>query len=285
MRRADICRPASRSTWRVLVRGACLPIAIAVGGASAHAESCGKLCEFEREATKPGTVPGKTDSPKHRAHSSADDDESLAALLIRPFADLIVLAIAEGGANSNLRAGGGDERVRPRQDGEALISRLRVDAGRQRIDSATDAWDLRIEAGDGALGVQGRLTRYREELADSPPAASRLDFRQAHVLYRMSGEFLEVDLGIGMLQMSGRDTHSALSFTVPVLIHPVPWLGIEYRPAWARIAIHAVRDQELALMLGGRFASLRLGYRRVDTDGGTTGAVLQGPFMGVSIRY
>lgn len=278
-------RATLSSQWRVLARGAILAIVTAFSGVAAQAESCGKLCEFERAATKPGTAPGKADSPKRGAHASADDDESLAALLIRPFADLIVLAIAEGGANSNLRAGGGDERVRPRTDGEALIPRLRLDVGRQRIDSATEAWDLRIEAGEGALGIQGRLTRYREELGGSSPAVSRLDFRQAHVLYRMSGEFLEVDLGIGMLQMSGRDTHSALSFTVPVLIHPTPWLGLEYRPAWARIAIHSVRDQELALMLGGPFASLRMGYRRVDTDGGSTGAVMQGPFMGLSIRY
>lgn len=108
-------------------------------------------------------------------------------------------------------------------------------------------------------GIQGRLTRYREELGGSPSAVSRLDFQQAHVLSRMSGEFLEVDLGVGVLQMCGRDTHSALSFTVPALFHPNPWLGIEYRPSWARIANHAVRDQELALMPGGPFASLRMG--------------------------
>ena len=263
----------------------CVAAFVLANSSATGAESCGKLCDFERSATKTETPTGRTRTDNRGGSRADDEEDGLGTLLVRSFAEIMLVGIVEGGASSNLRARGGSERMRARLDGEGLIPRLRVDLSRQRIDHATDAWDLRVEAGDGALGLQGRATRYREEVAGTPGAVSRLDFRQAHLLYRMAGESFEVDLGVGVLQMSGQATHTAFSFTLPVLVHPMPWFGVEYRPAWSTIADNTIRDQELALVLGGPYAALRLGYRRIDSDGGTGGAILQGPFAGLSLRF
>jgi hypothetical protein len=180
--------------------------------------------------------------------------------------------------------------VKPREPGEALLVKARLDLSQQRVSNAVDALDGRIEAGYGPWAVQGRLTRYRE---DEPGGVrDRLEVRQAHFLYRIAaGDYAELGVGYGRLQIVdarrplGEGARTGDSATLPLLIHPSPYWGLEYRPTWAKVDGKTVRDQEIALSLGLPYLSLRVGYRRFESGVGQGGERLSGPFIGFSLRY
>lgn len=268
-----------------------LPVAASLLWAAippARAESCGKLCAVERDATKPAQKPdGKatTGPTKQASDKSAAKDDSASSEFVGLLSELMWFAIVEGGNHSALRADGSSPTVAPRLEGDALLSVVRLDVTAQQVDRTTNGMDYRLEVGYGPWALQGRLTRYREELLGSPPPIDRLDLRQFHVLYRMAGEWMEIDLGFGTLQIAGLETNGSASLTIPLLIHPSPHYGFEFRPAWATINGNNIRDQEFSLLLGARHLSAKIGYRRFESSVGRGGAVLSGPFAGVSLRY
>lgn len=161
----------------------------------------------------------------------------------------------------------------PRDYGDSLLPLVRVDADYQWVEGDVAAVCGRIEGGYGPFAFQYKRTQFDEEEPDD-----ELTLEQWHVLYRMSlGGGFEVDLGIGRLTLEGDSTLEELSFTVPVLFHPVPGCGLEFRPAWS----DSLTEHSLGLILGTRFGSLTAGYRwlRNETDS------LEGPYAGLSFHF
>lgn len=176
--------------------------------------------------------------------------------------------------------------VIPRKPGDALLVNLRIDHSQQHMNDNTRAFDTRLEAGHGPWAVQGRETRYKNANVPEASTDNTLKLRQLHLLYRMAaGNHAELSLGYGRLQMIGKDTHTGQSATIPLLIHPSPYWGAEYRLTLSRIRNNTLRDQELALQFGLPYASLRIGYRRLESNVTQNGKQLVGPFAGLSIRY
>lgn len=171
-----------------------------------------------------------------------------------------------------------DFNFKEREWGEALIPIARVDADYQWLNGDVDAVSVRGEAGYGAFAVQGRFTRFSEE-----EPGDELDFAQWHVLYRMSfGSMLEVDLGMGQFRLEGDDTLSELSFTVPVLLHYFPGIGLEYRPAWS----DSLTEHSLGVLLGWKYGSLTAGYRWLRAgDDPEAEETLEGPYAGLSLHF
>lgn len=277
----------------------------------ASGEEGGMLRAFERDATTrpeaPAPAPASAGTPAARPitataapkpvarqgstvrsgspASQADAGDGSSELL---FAMLVTQTLIEGGRQSWLRVSA-DARtatMTPREPGDALLVKARADLAAQHVDQRTTSLDLRVEAGYGPWAVQGRRTRFREDLPGATNATAELEVRQAHFLYRMAaGDYAELGLGYGRMQIVGLASHSGESVTVPLLIHPSPYWGFEYRPSWAIINGNTLRDQEFALLLGLPFASLRAGYRRLESSVGKDGQRLAGPFVGVSLRY
>ena len=90
------------------------------------------------------------------------------------------------------------------------------------------------------------------------------------------GAHVEVGVAAGAVTINGDGSDSRFLFGVPVLILPAPAIGIELRPAWAE----HIQDYDAALLLGWRFASVKIGYRWVESPHES----LSGPYAGLSLR-
>ncbi len=157
--------------------------------------------------------------------------------------------------------------------GEPLIPFVRLDLGYQRNDSRTKAHDYRFETGYGAIALAYSQTRYRER----QPKDS-LKLTRVYGLYRMSfGPHLEVDWGIGSLEVHGNEKKSYLYITTPILIHPYRRVGFEFRPSWAG----NVAEYDLSVLLKSTYMSTRFGYRKLSAGSES----LQGPYIGLSVHY
>lgn len=268
-----------KSVWFFLV---CLMLPLPV--------FAGTLSDFEYDAIKKNEGPaekGNTDS-----NSKASGNEGVAEGIAKGFAEGfgegignilvggVVSIFAYGGGASLARVeGNGYEKyeTQPRREGEALIPFARVDVGYQDVKSDVTAADLCAEIGYAPFGIHVRQTRYWE---DGPK--DNLTATQIQGLYRMSiGSKAELDLGIGSLYLEGDESNSGASFTVPVLIHPSDFFGFEFRPVWSSINGNTINDYDAALLLGWRFASLRISYRWFMTDHES----LNGPQIGIAMRW
>jgi hypothetical protein len=249
--------------------------------ATVPAAFAGKLDDFEDSATNPG----KSDGDHGRDHDHSDksydrtsDDDSVALAL------LIVALPVYGGLASwhRVRPGEPDlefeeKRLPARRAGEALLPFARVDAAYQLVESDVDAWDLRAELGFGPFAVQVRETHYDEGEPDND-----LDLVQAHFLWRMTViKQLEIDAGLGGIVVDGKDTNSGVSGTLPILIHPWDFIGLEFRPSWSSVNDNTVSDYDLSLLAGWRFISARAGYRWTNSGGSS----LNGPIFGLAARW
>lgn len=222
----------------------------------------GKLDDFETEATEGDGDGGGGDSDD--VYVDGEDDAYFAAALF-------ALLVPVYGATKSW------DSVGSRAPGEATLAFARVDAAYQLVESDVDAGDLRGELGYGPFALQARETHYDE---DQP--RDSLDLIQAHALLRMLFlPMLEVDLGLGAIVLDGDGTETGFSGTVPVLIHPWDFLGLEFRPAWAAVNDSTVSDYDLSLLAGWRFISARAGYRWTDSGDET----LNGPIFGLAARW
>lgn len=255
----------------------------------------GKLGDFERSATEErGGADKRSQSQSGREQKGSSScfdpivsdvgsvvvSDTVAPAANSCFGGLFV-AMGEGGANSTKRIDPVEvrpgERIDARKEGEALIPFLRVDLAYQNVESDVIARDVRAEAGYGAVGFQLRRTVYEEE---NPP--DRLETLQYYLLYRMSfGSFVEVDAGIGSLLLTGKEKNSGLSLTIPVIFHPTDYFGVEFRPAWSTINDNSIHDLDAGVLFGGRYASLRAGYRWFKSGRES----LDGPYAGVALRW
>jgi hypothetical protein len=145
------------------------------------------------------------------------------------------------------------------------------------VQSDVTAWDIRGEVGSGPLAFAFRRTLYREEVPHDELIAA-----QGHFLIRLSNvpEF-EVDMGVGILVINGKEEHAGLSVTIPLLFHPSKYVGFELRPTWSSINENNIQDIDLALTAGLSNVFLRAGYRWFHSDRES----LDGPFIGMGLRW
>ncbi|MCK4739880.1 MAG: hypothetical protein KAT46_08015 [Deltaproteobacteria bacterium] len=224
----------------------------------------GNLSDFEDSIIeKNKRVKKTTKKSKNKSGSNMDSDDITAAILY---------GLAVGGIATMERVREGE-----RKDGDALIPFARIDLSVQDVASDVVAFDARAEFGYGAFGAQVRRTTFNEENTKDV-----LDLLQSHILYRISPvEQFEVDLGLGTVTLNGGEVHSGVSFTMPVMVRFHEYLGFEYRPAWASINGNHIEDYDYALIIGSRFASLRAGYRIVQSWNNS----LEGPYLGLALHF
>ncbi len=266
------CRP--RVPLVILVLAATLNLILGVPSVLG-----GELEDFERDATKPAENDDGNGLDKHRAEGTRPED--IWALM----GYYLMIPMTWGGAGSwgRLHADTFSEKApftpEPRLPGEALIPFARLDIVRQDAEGDVTATDWRGEIGYAYGAVQVRRTDYLEK---GVSGRERLTLTQAHALLRMSfSNHLETDLGLGAATLSGRERHSGFCITAPVLFHPAPYLGVEFRPSWFDLSGNWSSDYDLALLLGWRYVSLKAGYRWTRSDHES----LDGPQAGVSFRW
>jgi hypothetical protein len=249
-----------------------------------HQAFAGKLDEFEEKATQEKKKPSQDEGVKESEPKDKTSDDGCLGGVLKLYAELLAHAVLTSGKaswtriqndfDSNLPSYKG---IRHRKPGESLIPFVRFDYGYQNVDSDIDASDYRIEFGYGPFGFQVRKTSFVERNPDD-----KLDFNQLHALYRMSiGNRFELDLGLGVFEIEGNERNSGFSLTVPFLFHPNEIIGVELRPVWTQINGNSIVDFDMALLCGWRYFSVRAGYKSV----WTTGASLNGPYIGISLRY
>ena len=251
----------------------------------------GKLDDFEKDTTRDR----KTDDDSRTTSSDDGDVEEdcltgftnelcadAAGALCAGAAGSAFIALKRGGANSlhrietpfELYSGDG---IPPRRHGEALIPFFRFDIAYQDVESDVTAMDYQFELGYGWIAFFLRSTVYEEKEPDD-----ELEMLQYYGLYRMSiNDQVEVDIGIGGIDLSGNESNNGFSTTIPVRYHPSDHYGFEFRPAWSNIKGNSIWDFDLTVLAGWRYASIRAGYRWVHSPN----ASLNGPEIGISLRW
>lgn len=221
--------------------------------------------------------------------SCGDDNKGLGCSLWGIAFDLtfnvMSFVIAEGGAYSFDRIKplpsnaltsenlGSLHNVSARAAGEPLIPFMRLDFNYLNNGAHLSAYDYRFEAGYGALALSYGQTRFNED-----NVSNSLDFTRMYGLYRMSfGPYVEIDLGLGALEVEGNDKKSLFSMTTPILIHPNKKIGFELRPSWAG----NIFDYDVSMLLKSDYGSAKFGYRKLNTGIQS----LEGPYIGFSLHY
>ena len=244
-----------------------LALALLIAGPSVAGPQEGKLDAFEADAV--------ARSGHHYADETSGSGSCLADVVADIFGDLMGVTMMYGGVCSWERVAGEesvDVDLAPRAAGEPLIPFARIDVSGQAVESDVSALDVRAEGGYGPVGIHYNLTRFRE---DDP--ADEMDLTRVFALYRMSfGSRVEADLGLGSLTLDGEDTTTRLACSLAVLVCPNEHWGMEFRPAWA----NGVSDYDLAVMWTWPYASLKAGYRWIDSPDES----LDGPYVGLSLR-
>jgi len=237
-------------------------------------EKKSKLGQFEKEATE----------KKKKADNNDDEDDydgysaeyyGDADVDWGPFGELMVFVFVAGGRSSWNEVHGTRAFHGPRELGEPLVPFFSVDLRYQSVAADIDAIGRRAELGYGPVAVQFDWTRYEEW-----DPHSRLDLTEWHLLYRMAGPKIEVDIGMGAMTIAGTNTRSAFSATLPLRVQPIKNMGISFRPVWAFFDGGIVSDYAAELSVGTRFLSINGGYRWVIAGGVTLG----GPVLGLSFH-
>jgi hypothetical protein len=266
-----------------LVRAAIAAFVLACAQAYA-----GPLRDFERDVTHDGSSKGSSSSSDHdRDHGpdpqyyAAPDQCGASDPWCDQWLGIIPAILIGGGACSWLRvhpqADVNTAEIEPRKPGEPVIPFLRLDGAYVGVDQTIDALDGRVQVGYGPAAVDYGLTRFKED-----PSGDRLDLQKICGLYRMSfGSHVEVDLGMGGVTLKGAARTSEVVYTVPVLVYPADWWGVEFRPAWARFEGATLQDYDLGLYLNWKGASLKVGYRWLLGRA----QELSGAYVGVVYRY
>jgi hypothetical protein len=225
----------------------------------------GKLDAFEADVT------ARPSHSKHAHRSRTCISEFFGEI----FAEVFAITLFYGGAMSWQRVSDietADPDIVPRAAGDPLIPFSRFDVAYQNVHSDIEAVDIRGEVGYGPFGLHADFTRYWEAIPTED-----LDLIRILGLYRMSfGSHLETDLGFGVLTLRGEETTSRFLFSVPVLVHPDEYWGIEFRPAWTE----RVSDYDIAVMLNRDYTSVKFGYRWINSPNES----LHGPYIGISVR-
>ncbi len=224
----------------------------------------GELDKFEEDATKV-----KEDKPSSQ-HNHNDDDSILGDIFVH-----IVMSLGKESMSREGHAEEGDT-VAKRQRGERLLPRARLDVSGQFLEHDISAVDLRGEVGYAAFAGQVRYTRMWED-----GSGDALTTTYGHFLFRLAlGSKGEMDLGVGALNLAGRQSTTGVSTTLPIQVHGDNF-GVEARPVWSALNGNVIQDYDVALVAGVRFVAFRAGYRWLLAPHET----LKGPYAGVSLSW
>lgn len=241
----------------------------------------GSLDDFE------SSIPNKTESSSGHASGSDSDCEGMNADFGCFFSELVgelmMGMVVYGGQHSFERIDGAEDRfsfdgsfdgaMPLRQPGEATIPFARVDLSYHPISTDVSATSYRLEGGYAAWALVLENTAFTE----TNPKDS-LDLNRIYGLYRMSlGDLVELDFGLGSMEVKGNASNSYLYLSTPILVHPDPLWGVEFRPAWAG----GVSDYDTAFLLKHEFVGVKLGYRSISTRSES----LAGFYLGVTAQY
>jgi len=163
---------------------------------------------------------------------------------------------------------------------------LRFDYHWQYLDSDVDAHDFLLEAGYKYAALYARMTKYEDRAA-----RESLDIGQYYGMLRVGGSdpfyfpgAFQVGAGVGGYVIEGPSLRqSGPALTIPLMLYPSDWFGVEFRPAWAVISEKVISDYDVSCSVGRRFTHLRLGYRWLWVQ--HEGHWLNGPYAGVSINF
>lgn len=160
-----------------------------------------------------------------------------------------------------------------RKEGDFPIPFIRYDFAYQNVASNIHANSHRLEAGYGPFAVLLEEYTFKEAAPDNT-----LTFSRQLLLYRMSADpMFEVDVGVGQSVVSGEQSTSLATLSLPVRVVLGENAALEFRPAWAG----GMSDYELALHVGQQYGSIKVGYRALNSPDST----LSGPFAGFSVYY
>lgn len=227
----------------------------------------------------------KSNGGNGRGDSCQSNELNFGCLVVDVVSDVVYHIVVFGGTYSFYRVDhsphhffisddiGELDGISLRLAGEPLIPFARLDLSYQHNDPRTKAYDYRFEAGYGALALGYNQTRYRERAPNDSLALTRI-----YGLFRMSfGSHVEVDWGVGSLEVDGNEHRSLLYITTPILVHLSRRIGFEFRPSWAG----NISDYDMAILLKSKYAAIKLGYRKLSA--GTES--LNGPYAGLSVHY
>jgi hypothetical protein len=159
---------------------------------------------------------------------------------------------------------------------------IRFDYQWQYLDAHSHADTYTLEVGYKALAFLGRESRYKDKDADET-----LGIDQYYAMLRAGnsdedGSF-QVGVGLGGYVVEGKEYNSGAALTVPFSFCYRDIVGVEFRPAWAKINDRTVGDYDVSVNAGYRFIQARLGYRWLWVQG--EGHWLNGPYAGMGIMF
>jgi len=251
----------------------------------------GDLEDFEKEASKKKSDKdsdkdsSKDDDKKGEGRRSSKNRGSSAfdATIFMEACFFLGLGVAYGGSNSIDRVStkkginNGYKSIKKREYGEFLIPFSRYDGSYQLVNTGIRAQDHSIQLGYSLFGGQFRFTDFTENDSDYS-----LKFYQLNFFYRMSfGDFFECDLGLGWLNMKGKDSTTGMTFSIPIIFHPHKAFSIEFRPQWAFMPESVITEMDTSLRMGWRYASIKAGYRYMQTGN----QALKGPYLGFTAAF
>ena len=70
-----------------------------------------------------------------------------------------------------------------------------------------------------------------------------------------------MDLGAGFVFLDREHWHRGPLLTLPVLIHPNEYFGLEFRPSVGDVAGDNFEEYDVSVYVSYRLAAMRLGYR------------------------
>ncbi len=239
---------------------------IVFGSGGFQNATAGALDSFEKDATK--SRPSESKNKNNHTHNGDDDD-------FNPFAIFSFLGdIFNSSDDTNADPSASSIK---NETGKTIIPYFRFDYHYQNVESDIDASDYRLLVGYGPFAFIGRKTFLQE---DDPRDKLRID--QLYGLFRISfANYIELGMGIGQYKLVGNARNSDMAYTVPLTIRFTENFSIEFIPAWAKINTVEIEDYDLGVLIGGRFVSLKTGYRWIESPSDH----LRGPYIGLSVYF
>ena len=198
--------------------------------------------------------------------------EELATDFVNGLVNVVSTVIVDGGRATMQRVSPDNESSSRRNDGDALIPFVRYDFGYQRVSSNIEATFNRLEGGYGPFAL------YIEEYGFHEAApVSVLRVQRQMFLYRVAGQYTEIDFGLGRSVISGAKRTVMDAFSLRGKFMLTDYASIDFTPVWG----NGMDDYELALHWGRQFGSFTVGYRSLQTSG----ASLNGPFVGFALFF